>query len=83
MWVQQLNKLRLISMNKLGTLENVADMMTKHVPRGVLDKLAGMMVLRFSWPDFFPLPVRFPVHDLDPLPDAFDVLDFAPAPPGI
>ena len=43
MWVQQLNKLGLISMNKLGTLENVADMMTKHVPRGVLDKLAGMM----------------------------------------
>ena len=43
MWVQQLNKLGLISMNKLGTLENVADMMTTHVPRGVLDKLAGMM----------------------------------------
>ena len=43
MWVQQLNKLGLISMNKLGTLENVADMMTKHVPRGVLDKLAGMI----------------------------------------
>ena len=43
MWVQQLNKLGLISMNKLGTLENVADMMTKHVPRGVLDKMAGMM----------------------------------------
>ena len=42
-WVQQLNKLGLISMNKPGTLENVADMMTKHVPRGVLDKLAGMM----------------------------------------
>ena len=32
MWVQQLNKLGLISLNKLGTLENVADMMTKHVP---------------------------------------------------
>ena len=30
-------------MNKLGTLENVADMMTKHVPREVLDTLAGMM----------------------------------------
>ena len=43
MWVQQLNKLGLISMNKLGTLENVADMMTEHVPRGILDKLAGMM----------------------------------------
>ena len=48
MWVQQLNKLGLISMNKLGTLENVADMMTKHVPRGVLDKLAGMMGYSFS-----------------------------------
>ena len=47
MWVQQLNKLGLISMNKLGTLENVADMMTKHVPRGVLDKLAGMMGYSF------------------------------------
>ena len=45
--VQQLNKLGLISMNKLGTLENVADMMTKHVPRGVLDKLAGMMGYSF------------------------------------
>ena len=30
MWVQQLNKIGLMSMNKLGTLENVADMMTKH-----------------------------------------------------
>ena len=47
MWVQQLNELGLISMNKLGTLENVADMMTKHVPRGVLDKLAGMMGYSF------------------------------------
>ena len=49
MWVQQLNKLGLISLNKLGTLENVADMMTKHVPRGVLDKLAGMM--GYTFPD--------------------------------
>ena len=48
MWVQQLNKLGLISMNKLGTLENVADMMTKHVPRGVLDILAGMMAYSFT-----------------------------------
>ena len=47
MWVQQLNKLGLISLNKLGTLENAADMMTKHVPRGVLDKLAGMMGYSF------------------------------------
>ena len=35
------------SMNKLGTLENVADMMTKHVPRGVLDILAGLMGYSF------------------------------------
>ena len=48
MWVQQLNKLGLISMNKLGTMENVADLMTKHVPRGVLDKLAGMMGYSFT-----------------------------------
>ena len=43
MWVQQLNKIGLISLNKLNTLENVADLLTKHVPRAVLDKLAGMM----------------------------------------
>ena len=48
MWVQQLNKLGLVSMNKLGTQENVADMMTKHVPRGVLDKLAEMMGYSFT-----------------------------------
>ena len=42
MWVQQLNKIGLISLNKLNTLENVADLLTKHVPRAVLDKLAGM-----------------------------------------
>ena len=48
MWVQQLNKLGLISMNKLGTLESVSDMMTKHVPREVLDKLAGMMGYSFT-----------------------------------
>ena len=47
-WVQQLNKLGLISLNKLGTLENVADLLTKHVPRAVLDKLAGMM--GYSYP---------------------------------
>ena len=38
MWVQQ---------KKLGTLENVADLLTKHVPRTVLDKLAGVMVCTF------------------------------------
>ena len=48
MWVQQLNKIGLVSLNKLGTLENVADLLTKHVPRAVLDKLAGMM--GFSFP---------------------------------
>ena len=49
MWVQQLNKIGLISLNKLGTLENVADLLTKHVPRAVLDKLAGMM--GYTFPD--------------------------------
>ena len=49
MWIQQLNKLGLISLNKLGTLENVADLLTKHVPRAVLDKLAGMM--GYTFPD--------------------------------
>ena len=43
LWVQQLAKIGLISLNKVDTLENVADVMTKHVPRAVLDKLAGMM----------------------------------------
>ena len=47
MWVQQLNKIGLISLNKLGPLENVADLLTKHVPRAVLDKLAGMMGYTF------------------------------------
>ena len=47
MWVQQLNKLGLISMNQLNTLENVADLLTKRVPRAVLDKLAGMMGYSF------------------------------------
>ena len=49
MWVQHLNKLGLITMKKLGTLANVADMMTKHVPRGVLDKFGrndGLLIPR-------------------------------------
>ena len=49
MWVQQLNKIGLISLNKLGTLENVADLLTKLVPRAVFDKLSGMM--GFTLPD--------------------------------
>ena len=49
MWVQQLARIGLISLNKLNTLENVADLLTKHVPRAVLDKLAGMM--GHSFPD--------------------------------
>ena len=48
-WVQQLKKIGLISLNKLGTLENVADLLTKHVARAVLDKLAGMM--GYTFPD--------------------------------
>ena len=47
MWVQQLAKIGLISLNKLTTLENVADLLTKHVPRAVLDKLAGKMGYTF------------------------------------
>ena len=49
MWVQQLNKIGIISLNTLGKLENVADLLTKHVPRAVLDKLAGMM--GYTFPD--------------------------------
>ena len=47
MWVQQLNKIGVISLNKLGTKENVADLLTQLVPRPVLDKLAGMMGYTF------------------------------------
>ena len=47
MWVQQLAKIGLISPNKLNTPENVADPPPKHVPRAVLDKLAGMMCYTF------------------------------------
>ena len=49
MWVQQLNKIGLVSLNKLNTLENVAELLTKHVPRAVLDKLSEMM--GYTFPD--------------------------------
>ena len=44
MWVQQLNKLSLISMKKLGALENVADMMTKH--SGQIGRNDGLLIPR-------------------------------------
>ena len=47
LWVQQLSKIGLFSLNKLNTLENGADLLTKHVPRAVLNKLAGMMGYTF------------------------------------
>ena len=47
LWVQQLVKISLISLNKVDTLANYADVLTKHVPRAVLDKLAGMMGYTF------------------------------------
>ena len=47
MWVQQLANIGLISLNTLNTLENVADLLTKHVPRAALDKLDGMMGYTF------------------------------------
>ena len=47
MWVQQLAMVGLISLNKLNTLENVADLPTKFVSRAVPDKLAGMMGYTF------------------------------------
>ena len=50
MWVQQLNKNPVSSRSdKLGTLEHVSDLLTRHVPPAVLDKLAGMMV--YTFPD--------------------------------
>ena len=49
MWVQQLSKIGLISLNKLNTLENVAELLTKPVPRAILDKLAGMR--GYTFPD--------------------------------
>ena len=36
-------------LNKLGTLEKCGDLLTKHVPRAVLDKLAGKM--EYTFPD--------------------------------
>ena len=45
--VQQLVKIGLVSFNKVDSLENVADVLLKHVPRAVLDKLAGMMGYTF------------------------------------
>ena len=47
MWFRQLPKIGFISLNHLNTRENVADLLTKHVPRAVLDKLAGMMGYTF------------------------------------
>ena len=47
LWVQKLEKIGLIPLNKLDTRANVADVLTKHVPRAVLDKLAGMMNCTF------------------------------------
>ena len=41
MWVQQLAKIGLMSLNKLNTPENVADLLTKHVPRAVLTQMPG------------------------------------------
>ena len=61
MWVQQLNKIGLISLNKLNTLESVADLLTKHVPRAVLDKLAGMM--GYTFPDEEKLKKVSRVHE--------------------
>ena len=46
MWVHQLAKIGLISLNKLNKLENVLDLLTKHLTRA-LDKLAGMMCYTF------------------------------------
>ena len=37
LWVQHLVTIGLISLNKVNTLENCADVLTKHVPRAVLD----------------------------------------------
>ena len=45
--VQQLVKTGLISLSKVSTLEICADVLTKHAPRAVLDKLAGMMGYTF------------------------------------
>ena len=41
--MQQLENIDFISLNKLDTLQNVADVLTKHVSRAVLDKMTGMM----------------------------------------
>ena len=47
LWYQQLVKIGLISLNKVDTLENRADVLTKHVPRAVLINFVGMMGYTF------------------------------------
>ena len=44
----EVQTMRVQQSNKLDTLENLADLLTKHVPRAVLDKLAGMMGYSFT-----------------------------------
>ena len=47
LWVQQLVKIDLASLNNVDMLENVADVLTKYVSRAVLHKFAEMMGYTF------------------------------------
>ena len=46
-WVQQVQREGLINTLKIGTAENCADVLTKYVPRSVLDYLCGKLGYKF------------------------------------
>ena len=47
LWVQQLVNQKIVSMFKIDTVSNPADVVTKHVPRGVMDRLTAIVGYRF------------------------------------
>lgn len=51
LWIQQLVKSKLITIRKVSTRENPADILTKNVPRHWLDKVCEMRNLRFPGED--------------------------------
>ena len=48
-WVQQIQREGLVETGKVGTEDNNADILTKYVPRAILDKL--MYDLGFTFPN--------------------------------
>ena len=56
LWVQQVVQNGLITMKKIRSDVNCADVLTKHVPRGVLDKIMGMIHMHF--PEEMPMKAK-------------------------